>query len=185
MATDKPTPEVLPATVRTSSDLAALNELEAILLNMDDARRTLTDIQEDPREAERQIIAQLLAAETDDDLEVVGNAEGWAELEGVPVEIRGFRWRPSEYKEGPPVYCVVFGNRVDDGSAVVLTTGSAGIMAQLCNLARRERIPGVIRKLQRADKATKGGFYPLRLVSTDAELAERARNRVNADAPAS
>jgi hypothetical protein len=150
--------------VRKSTDLAALDELDRILRT---GVAPTEQVETDPDEIHRQIVAELLDAATDDELENVGSATPWQEMEGIPVTIQGFRWRPSEYKEGPPVFCVVFANRVDDGGRVVLTTGSAGVMAQLANLAKRERLPGAIRKLVRAEKPSKGGFYPLRLVTPD------------------
>jgi hypothetical protein len=142
----------------------ALNELDRILRT---GIGPSAEVVEDPDELHRQIVAELLDAESDDELEQVGSAEGWQTLEGIPVAIQGFRWRPSEYKEGPPVFCVVYATRMDDGSRVVLTVGSAGIMAQLTNLARRGRLPGAVRMLVRAEKPSKGGFYPLRLATPE------------------
>ena len=160
--------------VRTSSDLAALNELDEILRTF---KAPAGVVESDPDAIQREIIAELLDAETDDELEFVGSAEGWATMEGIPVVIQGFRWRPSEYDKGAPVFAVVYATRVDDGTKVVLTTGAGGVLAQLHNLARRGRLPGAIRMLVRAAKPTKGGFYPLRLatppgVSNDPPAAE-------------
>lgn len=150
--------------VRKSTDIAALDELDNILRT---GMAPQQYVEDDPAIVQRQIIEELLEAETDAELEYVGSAVGWQELEGVPVEIHGFKWRPSEYKDGPPVYCIVFVTTMDDATRKVVTTGSAGIMAQLSNMARRGRIPGAIRKLVRAEKPTKGGFYPLRLVTPE------------------
>lgn len=156
------TPSSAAIAVRTSTDMDALNELENILRTGVGPNQS---VESDPEAIQREIIAELLDAETDDELEFVGNAEGWQDMEGVPVVIQGFRWRPSEYDKGSPVFAVVYATRVDDGARVVLTCGSGGVMAQLCNLAKRNRLPGAIRALKRADKPTKGGFYPLRLVT--------------------
>lgn len=172
--------------VRRSTDLAQLDELDRILMGGD----MEAEVIDDPGEISRQIIAELLAAETDDDLEFVGTAQGWQELEGVPVEIQGFRWRPSDFTPDDPekfhnsIYLVVFGNRMDDGEAVVLTTGSLNVCAQLSNLARRGSIPGAVRILARAEKPTKNNFYPLRLVSTPEEIERRKQERQTARAAA-
>jgi hypothetical protein len=156
--------ETTPA-IRTSTDVAALDELDRILRTGIGPTQTVEDL--DPEEIHRQIISELLDAASDDELEQIGTAVGWATLEGVPVAIQGFKWRPSEYKEGPPVFCVVYVNRMDDGERVVVTIGSAGVMAQMANLAKRGRLPGAIRQLKKADTPTKGGFYPLRLITPE------------------
>lgn len=171
------TPASAVLAVRTSTDIEALGDLERILLT---GKGPDSWPEETPEDASRAIIAQILSAETDDEIESIGQAEGWQELEGVPVQIQGFRWRKSDYEQGPPVYCVVFGNRMDDGSAVVLTTGSGNVMAQLCTLAKRSKLPGAIRYLKRADRPTQGGFYPLMLFRTDAEKAEANAERAAA-----
>lgn len=165
--------------VRRSTDVAQLDELDRILMGGDFE----TEIIDDPNIISRQIVAELLAAENDDDLEFVGQAQGWQELEGIPIEIQGFRWRPSDFtpddptRPGNAIYLVVFGNRMDDGEAVVLTTGSLNVCAQLSNLARRGSIPGAVRMLARAEKPTRNNFYPLRLVSTPEEVERRKQAR--------
>jgi len=142
--------------VRKSTDIAQLDELEKILLGDAD----LPDVVDDPAEISREIMAQLLAAESDEELEAVGQATGWRELPGVPMELHGFRWRPSSYEEGAPVFFVVNATRLDTGERVVLTTGSGNILAQLCNMARRNTLVGAVRALEVADQPTKQGFRP-------------------------
>lgn len=163
--------------VRTSTDLASLDELEGIL------RGTLEapEVMDDPAQIQAEIIEQLLAAESDAELESVGNATGWRDLLGVPVEIHGFRWRPSAFEEGsgPSVFFVVSATRLDTGEQVVLTTGSANVLAQLCNMARRGTLVGAVRMAKAAEKPTKSGFTPYSLVTpagheTPAEEVEAA-----------
>lgn len=157
--------------VRKSTDLAALDELEQILLGEKEA----PEVVDDPQEISREIIAQLLAAETDEELEQVGAAIGWRELAGVPVQIENFRWRPSAYEEGAPVFFVVQATRLDTGERVVLTTGSGNVLAQLANMARRGTLAGAVRSVEIADKPTKSGFRPYWLRTPTAEMVNRAR----------
>jgi hypothetical protein len=144
--------------VRRSSDLAQLAELERILLTDEQV-----EVVDDPAEMSKEIVAQLLGAETDEELESFGDAVGWRDLQGVPMEIHNFRWRPSDFmgEGGASVYFVVEATRLDEGARVVLTTGSRNVLAQLTNLAKRGRIPGAVRMLTKAEKATRAGFYPL------------------------
>jgi hypothetical protein len=140
-----------------SGDLATLVDLERILVTGEAVETSEADA--DAMSTE--IVRQLLAAETDEELEQFGEAIGWRDLQGVPVELEGFSARPSEFDEGASVFFVVFGRRLDTGDRVVLTTGSLNIMAQLVNMAKRGTLTGAIREAVQSEKATKRGFYPL------------------------
>lgn len=145
--------------VRSSNDLAALDEFDAILTGQSEP----PEIIDDPEEISRQIIMQLLAASSDEELSNFGSAVGWRDLEGVPILLSGFRWRPSSFDEGGPVYVIVNGTRTDTGEQLVLTTGSSNVLAQLSNMARRGVLVGATWKLVKPDKATANGYYPLHL----------------------
>jgi hypothetical protein len=150
-------------TTRPSTDLEALNEFNQIILGQREAPPV--EIVEDPQEISREIMMQLLSAESDEELQNFGNAVSWRELLGVPVHIKGFRWRPSSFDEGGPVYVVVQGFRTDTGEQVILTTGAANVLAQLSNLAQRGRLgePDCVWSIEEAEKQTQRGFTPLHL----------------------
>lgn len=124
--------------VRQSTDLVAIAELEKALLE----GVAPAEVDRDPEDVSREIIAQLLSATSDEELERL-EAEGWGEYVGVPFEIHGFVWRPSSFTEGQAVFLVVRAINMVDGTPHVLTTGSGQVMAQLANLAKRERLPAV------------------------------------------
>lgn len=172
--------------VRASTDLAQLAELEKILLGMQEP----PEIVEDPVAQAREIIAQILSSETEEEVEAFGDAIGWRELcrrfvkhdglpvqDGVPIELSDFRWRTSEYEDGSPVFFIVRGRRMDDGSNVTLTTGSSNILAQLVAWARIEQQEGrpvlrgrVVIATER-DKETKSGYWPTWLETVQAPSA--------------
>ena len=158
--------------VRGNLDVASLDELDQILLTGEYE----SEIIDDPAEISRQIVAQLLAAEDDSQVFDFGNAVGWREFVGTPMEVRGFHWRPSAYEAGAPIYFVVRAVRLDTGEIVTLTTGSHNVLAQLSNLARRGRIPGIVVALEPAKNPTAAGFTPLRLV----KVADSAADYVKA-----
>lgn len=149
--------------VRSSTSLAALDEFDGIIRGEIEAPVVV----DDPEAISREIIDQLLAAESDDELQM-GKALSWRDdLLGVPVEIHGFRWRPStiEGGQGLPVFVIVSLTRLDSGDRVVATTGAANVLAQLSNMARRGTLnSGQVWKLVEADAATARGFKPLWLV---------------------
>lgn len=144
--------------VRSSSDEAALQEFKDILTGQSDP----IEVADDPAEIQREILLQIMNATSDDGIYGVGNATGWREYEGVPVEIRGFRWRPSSLDEGSPVYVVVNAIVIDSGEVVVLTTGANTVLAQLYAFAKNGRLPGERVVLEKG-KQTASGYYPLQL----------------------
>ncbi len=155
--------------VRSSADMAQLDDLRRILIlnePVDDV------VDEDPEQISREIVMQLLAATSDDELQAIGNAQGWRELIGVPVVLKGFRWRPSTFRtddgkvQGSAVFFVVQGVNRETGEQLILTTGSRNVLAQLCNLAQRGTLVDSVWKLTELGK-TRGGFTPLCLVKVD------------------
>jgi len=175
-------------TVKRSTDLVAINELEEALLS----GIAPMEVEQDPEEVSREIVAALLAAESDEELERL-EAESWGPSKGsptkppspgylgVPFEIHSFVWRPSTFEEGQPVFLVVRALRLDDGSPHVLTIGSAQVMAQLANLAKRGRLP-VIRELAGTETKQKRMVYWLK---TPEEVARARREAALAEAAAS
>ena len=159
--------------VRKSTDLAQVEELEQILLG----EKGVPEVADDPAEIQKEIMAQLLSAESDEELEQVGNATGWRDLLGVPIEIKGFRWRPSTFEEGSPVFFVVTGTRLDTGQMVALTTGSGNVLAQLTNMAKRNTLVGAVRMAEQADTPTKSGFRPYWLRTPPQPMIEEARKQ--------
>lgn len=136
------------------------------------------EVDRDPEDVSREIIAALLAAESDEELERL-EAEGWGEHEGVAFEILDFAWRPSAFSEGQPLFFVVRAISMADGSPHVLTTGSGQVLAQLINLAKRDRLPA-IRELASAETKSQRTVYWLK--TPDAIAAERRREAMAARA---
>lgn len=134
----------------------SLEELEAILMDELEPPEVSTD----PEAISREIMQQILKAETDEDMLAIGQATSWQELMGIPVELRKFHWLPSRYDQGAKVFFVVTGTRLDNGENVVLTTSGLNVLAQLVNLQRRGRFPSVW-KLVQAERETQRGFKPL------------------------
>lgn len=149
--------------VRSSADLTTDGDLLTTLERVLVTNERVEAPEENAEAMAAEIVAQILAAETDEQLMAIeaGSAVGWRELLEVPVELLGFRWRPSDYDEGSSLYFVVFGNRLDNGDPVVLTTGARNVLAQLVNRAKRGTLTGAIVKLVQSEKPTKAGYRPL------------------------
>lgn len=163
MTTKANTSTELAVPVRTSLELASLNELAEVMRSGE-----RVEIVDDPEQISREIFEQILGSKTDADLNQMGQATGWRELEGQQILLGAeFRWRPSSYTEGAPVFLVVPANKIGPEGVlepVVLTTGSRNVIAQLMNMAARGTLEGRVVSLERAPKASSKGFYPLWLV---------------------
>lgn len=179
MAKTEASPSVDLVPVSHGMDVAALDQLDEILRTGE----VNVEVVDDPDSISRSIIAQLLAADSDEALQDFGNAVGWRELLEVPCELHGFNWRVSDYAEGAPIYFIVSATRLDTGERVTLTTGSLNVLAQLSNMARRGTLVGGIWQLHEADKPTKAGFKPLWLVQP--EQVREANRKAAAEAAAS
>lgn len=163
--------EVATVEVHGSSDLVSLDQFDQILLGMAEAPEMVTD----PDDISRQIVMQLLAATSDEEL-TISKAVGWRELLDVPLDLQGFRWRKSDYEEGAPVYVLVSAFRLDTGEYLpAITTGSYNVLAQLSNLARRGQLPGAVWQLTESEKQTARGFKPLWLTKTPDEFVAAHR----------
>ncbi len=148
--------------VRSSLDLASLNELAEIMRSGE-----RVEIVDDPEAISREIFEQILGAKSDSELNMTAKATGWRSIEGQQVKLSAdFRWRPSTYDEGAPVFLVVPAEKIlADGvlEPVMLTTGSQQVIAQLMNLAARGTLEGRIVSIERTESPSKKGFYPLYL----------------------
>lgn len=163
--------------VHSHADTASLDLLDEILLTGE----LNIEIVDDPNEISRSIVAQLLQAGDDEELQNFGNATGWRELIDVPVELHGFRWQASSFEgEGSPVYFIVSATRMDTGERVTLTTGSMNVLAQLSNMARRGTLLGSVWMIHQADNPTRQGYRPLWLVQPEGVLAANREARAAA-----
>lgn len=146
--------------VRTSTDMIALSDLaNAIRSNK------RIEVVDDPEQMSREIFEQILGAESNEELNQLGQATGWRDLEGKTVKLgANFRWRPSSYEEGAPYFLIVPVELVlPDGrlERKTLTTGSLNVLAQLMNMAARNTYAGTLVRLKRAEKPSSRGYYPL------------------------
>jgi hypothetical protein len=161
--------------VRGPQDAAALAELKEILRGGEFS----VEVNDDPAEISKQMMAEILDAENVDELEGQ-EAQGWAEFLGVPMEIRGFKFRPSTVEGATGIYLVVYAVNMEDGESLILTCGALSVIGKLVKLAEFGEIPGAVRILTRSEEKTKSGFYPLNLSMTPAEIEARRAARVAA-----
>lgn len=117
---------------------------------------------EDPERIALMLTAQILSAETPEEVLASADATGVRQFLDTPFELESVDFQRSEYEQGQPFYVVMKGVNITTGERVVLTTGSRKVTAQAFQLSRRGWLPAKVVAKQ-ATRPTKDGYFPLRL----------------------
>jgi hypothetical protein len=127
-------------------------------------------------EASNRILENILRAETDDDLWAAseGSLLSFREALGEPLEVLEITPRQSRYEQGLGYYFAVKAVNLKTNVSKMYASGSHSVMAQLFNLQRRGRIPGVRVLPYQKPEPTAAGYYPMFLQPVQGELAETA-----------
>lgn len=117
-----------------------------------------------------EIIAQVLSAESVD--EVLGDTEviGLREMLDEPLTVFGWKAARSEYEEGAPWYAVIDVHRHKKDWRGPVTTGAQTILAQLVRIGMLNEFPITLIAKKATKKATRGGYWPLKLSVLPKEL---------------
>lgn len=178
--TSNPVGMELAIPIRDSRDVPALQELAQTI-----RENKRVEVVDDPEQITREIFEQILAADSNQALNQLGQATGWRELEGIPVKLgASFRWRPSSYDEGAPIFLIVPAEKLGPEGVlepVTLTCGSMNVIAQLMNMAARGTYDGTVVRLKRAGRASARGYYPLWLEILNVDGSEPAEVEVLAE----
>lgn len=125
--------------------------------------RLMTDIpMSEPDEALGRIVAQILAAESPEELEEPWNGEGMRNLSGRLLRITDVRRLPSEFLSGPGWYLGCTAVLVETGESKFVTTGSISILAQIGRAVQAGWLPMDVVPRQ-AVKPSRKGYRPMHL----------------------
>lgn len=117
---------------------------------------------DDPSAAYRRIIAQVLAAETPDEVLVPGEVLALKDMVDHVLEVHAFHENRSEYDVGSPFYFTMECLDTETGEKLVVNTGHQRVMAQLIRLYQLHAYPVTVRVAQ-GKRPNKYGSFPLRL----------------------
>lgn len=109
------------------------------------------------------IIAQVLAADSVDEVLADSAVIGLREMMDEPLTVYGLKFQRSDYEQGAPYYAVidVFRGRTQWRGPV--TTGAQTILAQLVRIQQLDAWPVTLICTKATTKPTKGGYWPLKL----------------------
>lgn len=121
------------------------------------------------------IVEQLLSAESWEELSDPWEASNAEKLRGKRLRVDSIMRRPSQYRGGLGIFLVVKGVDLGTGEAIVWTTSSQAVIAQLVRAYAKKWIPCVC-EMVIADRPTEAGYYPhhLRFLAVDPRKPESA-----------
>lgn len=123
------------------------------------------------------IVAQLLAAETIDDLNAPWDGTSGRNLAGKRLTIRGISARPSSFEGGAGIFLVADAVDAKTGERAVFTTSALAPVIQLAQAYRRGLFPLLV-EIVVAERPTARGFYPYHL-----RVLAAGRSASGAEAP--
>ena len=115
---------------------------------------------EDEEEVQERILRNILRAGSPDELAGAGAAVKAIELAGIHLRAHALHPAESDFSDGPGWYLHVDVETVGNGDRLTMSVGAQDVVVKLVQAARRGWLPFDFR-MERAQKATKAGFFPL------------------------
>lgn len=161
MATSKPKPDESTEIVHVAEVVNELVKREGDVLGRYLAREA-ENTDTDPTAVYEAIIAEIMSAETVEDLLNLPEPSKMGDHVDQVLELFGYRALDSDYEGGAAVYFVIGGMNLTTGDKVVITCGEQAIMAQLLRAKQMNAFP--IRTIPtQSSKPNRFGRHPMRL----------------------
>lgn len=132
------------------------NRLAALLTEMKDRAEL------DPEQVAQEIVNRILHAATIDEVLASGEARHAREILDQAVIVTAIKLNESDYADHAGIYMVADCSDPEFGESFAVTCGSATVMAQLYRLSELNAFPCKV-KFTQSRKATRNGFFPMRL----------------------
>lgn len=114
----------------------------------------------DPEQASRDIVMQILNAESIDAVLDMAGTTPCEEILDRPIEIRAARAMRSAFEQGATMYLLLDVVDLDTSEALKVTCGARNVMAQLYRITQIGKLP-VRGRICQSDRPTAQGYYPL------------------------
>lgn len=161
MVTKKPADEAGTEIVHVAEVVNELVKREGDVLGRYLAREA-ENTDTDPTAVYEAIIAEIMAADTIEDLLNLPEPTKLQEHTDQILELFGYRALDSDFDQGAGVYFVIGGMNLTTGEKVVITCGEQAVMAQLLRAKQMNAFP--IRTVPtQASKPNRFGRHPMRL----------------------
>src|SRR5215469_14319532 len=109
--------------------------------------------------AAERILAQILAANTWEELDAPWEASKAEQLMGKRMELQYAERRPSDFRDGLGIFLVLHMVDCQSGEAVVATTSSISILGQVARAYALNALPLIVEFIV-ADRPTQKGYRP-------------------------
>lgn len=157
---DAPSGPDQPGTSLAPSDTAQVDTYPPELVAQ--VRELVAAIPDNSDSGAEAIVAQLLAAETIDDLNAPWDGTSGRNLAGKRLTIRGISARPSSFEGGAGIFLVADAVDAKTGERAVFTTSALAPVIQLAQAYKRGLFPLLV-EIVVAERPTARGFYPYHL----------------------
>lgn len=134
----------------------------------------------DPDEAQRQIVAGILGAQTLEAIMAPIKTIVADDVLGETLHIRSYRRMPSTKADSALKFYLLLDCVQSDGTVINVSCGSVNVMARMFALNANGFLP-VYAALVRAGKQTASGYFPLDLEARTADDAAKEFERKNKD----
>lgn len=121
-----------------------------------------------------EIIAQVLSAESVDEVLADHAAMGMRELIDVPIVIHTAKPLKSAYEANAPWFFYLDVERLDTKERIGVTTGAQTVIAQLVRVAMLDGYPFTCKPINATKKPTANGYWPYRLTGLKTPAAPAA-----------
>jgi hypothetical protein len=109
------------------------------------------------------IIAQVLSADSVDEVLADTAVMGLREMLDVPFTLWGAKFNQSSFEAGAPFYCILDITPATTGIRGVASTGAQTVIAQIVRMHMLNAFPLVVKAIYATDKPTANGYRPYRL----------------------
>lgn len=116
-----------------------------------------------PDAAVADIIAQIMSADSVDEVLADVSATGLLELIDIPIRIHGGKFNQSDFEAGAPWYALMDVERLDNGWRGLVTTGAQSVLGQIVRIAQLGGFPAAVKCVYATKNPTANGYRPIRL----------------------
>lgn len=129
------------ATKQKSDELVGIDLVKAALV---DRNVKLAVVEEDPEEAQRRMISQIMDAQSVDDI-WGGKAINAKDVVDRPFKLIDAKFHNSDFEEGAPIFAAMDVAFLDSGETSVVVSGALGVVARVVKLIEFDALPIAVR----------------------------------------
>lgn len=141
----------------------AISPTQAVQILMNYLASKATESEGDSASAIEQMIAEVMLAETAEEVLEESSTTAGEDIVGVPIRLMSVKFRESDLDGSLPYYALIEAFRADTKTVDIITCGGFKVVAQLARLDMLDALSGRVVILRKSERPTRQGNYPLHL----------------------